>query len=243
MLSWVTDAVDKANDPPSSSRWRPKPVMGGLKRIGAARRLLVRIECPHSSKSPRRSLDLPSSSMVIDQNAREATLVNERPQRLWRAVFVRVAILVAAAGCSPLPGSSFDPVYLKSGTQSPQTPTQAPRPSTAPPGRDADVTGPTVWIGRYQDSRGSGDVIFSIVRGITTLSGSWKFRTGGGGPVTGMAEASGRRLQLRMENTAPECPGTFEGWAEITDITFIGGYRGKDCEGAVTDGRFELRRR
>jgi len=29
-----------------------------------------------------------------------------------------------------------------------------------------------------------------------------------------------------MENTAPECPGTFEGWAEITETSFSVTYRG-----------------
>ena len=46
--------------------------------------------------------------------------------------------------------------------------------------------------------------------------------------------------QLRMENIAPECPGTFEGSAEIIETTLIGTYRGKDCEGDVTGGRLEL---
>jgi len=165
----------------------------------------------------------------------------QRGRGLRAASFGIVATFVVAAGCSPLPGASLDPVYLKSGSQSPQA--QAPPPSTASPRRQGDATGVTVWVGRYQDSRGSGDVTFSIARGATTVSGTWKARTGGGGPITAVAEGSGHRLQLRMENTAPECPATFEGWAEITDTTFTASYRGKDCEGPVSDGRFELRLR
>jgi hypothetical protein len=46
-----------------------------------------------------------------------------------------------------------------------------------------------------------------------------------------------------MENTAPECPAVFEGWAEITESSFSATYRGKDCEGPVTDGRLDLRPR
>ncbi len=105
------------------------------------------------------------------------------------------------------------------------------------------MTGVTVWVGRYQDSRGSGDVTISVVRGATTLSGTWNFRTGGGGPVTAVAEGTGRRLRLRMENTVPECPGTFEGWAEIAEGSFSATYRGEDCVGPVTDGRLDLRPR
>ncbi len=48
-------------------------------------------------------------------------------------------------------------------------------------------------------------------------------------------------MQLRMENIAPECPGIFEGSAELNDTLMVGTYRGKDCEGAVTSGKLELR--
>jgi hypothetical protein len=169
-------------------------------------------------------------------------LANQHGRRRLRAAsFGIVAALVVAAGCSPLPGASLDPVYLKSGTQVSQA--QTPTPTTASPRRQGDATAATVWVGRYQDSRGSGDVTFSIVRGATTVSGTWKARTGGGGPITALADGSGHRLQLRMENTATECPATFEGWAEITDSTFTANYRGKDCEGPVSDGRLELRLR
>ena len=100
-----------------------------------------------------------------------------------------------------------------------------------------------MWLGRYQDSRGAGAVTFTLVRGASTVSGTWTLRTGGGGPVTGLIEADGRRIQLRMENVAPECPGMLEGAGEITDTTLIASYRGKDCVGSITDGRLELRAR
>lgn len=123
-----------------------------------------------------------------------------------------------------------------------QVPAQtAPLAKTAPPGAPARTLGPSVWAGRYQDSRGAGDVTFTLVRGESTVSGTWKLRTGGGGPITGLLDETGRRMQLRMENIAPECPGTFEGSAEISDTSMMATYRGKDCEGVVTDGKLELR--
>ena len=112
---------------------------------------------------------------------------------------------------------------------------------TEPPRAEARAIGSRVWVGRYQDSRGAGDITFALVRGKSTVSGTWMLRTGGGGPVTGIIEASGRRMQLRMENTAPECPGIFEGSAEITDTTLVATYNGKDCQGDVTGGTLELR--
>jgi hypothetical protein len=110
-----------------------------------------------------------------------------------------------------------------------------------PPGAPARSLGPSVWAGRYQDSRGAGDVIFTLVRGESTVSGTWKLRTGGGGPITGLLDETGRRMQLRMENIAPECPGIFEGSAELSDTSMVATYRGKDCVGPVTDGKLELR--
>ncbi len=110
----------------------------------------------------------------------------------------------------------------------------------APSGAPARTVGPGVWVGRYQDSRGAGDMTFELMRGESTVSGTWKLRTGGGGPVVGSLEAGGRQLRLRMENIAPECPGTFEGSAEITEKTLTGTYRGKDCQGEVTAGKLEL---
>ncbi len=117
----------------------------------------------------------------------------------------------------------------------------APPARTEPPRAQASATGSSVWVGRYQDSRGAGEITFSLVRGTSTLSGTWMLRTGGGGPLTGVLEANGRRMQLRMENTAPECTGLFEGSAEITDTTLVGNYQGKDCQGDVTGGKLELR--
>ena len=121
-------------------------------------------------------------------------------------------------------------------------PVVAPGAVVTPPARaTATSTAPLLWHGRYQDNRGSGAATFSLVRGTSTVSGTWKVRTGGGGPVTGLIETDGRRIQLRMENISPECPGTLEGTGEITDTTLVATYRGQDCEGGITDGRLELR--
>jgi hypothetical protein len=116
----------------------------------------------------------------------------------------------------------------------------APLTKSTPPPAPPRTLGPSVWAGRYQDSRGGGEVTFTLVRGTSTVSGTWKLRTGGGGPITGLLDETGRRMQLRMENIAPECPGAFEGSAEISDTAMVVTYRGKDCEGVVTDGTLQL---
>ena len=157
-----------------------------------------------------------------------------------------LACLTAFTGCSPLPGSSLDPMYLKVGAHG-ATPAQAGKPATQasppaqePPRVEARAAATSLWTGRYQDTRGAGEVTFSLVRGQSTVSGTWKLRTGGGGPLTGIVQAGGRRIEIRMENIAPECPAMFEGSVEISERTLVGAYHGKDCEGPVTDGRLEL---
>ncbi len=151
---------------------------------------------------------------------------------------------VALSGCSPLPGASLDPVYLKLGDKpglvSPQTVARPPEPVRP---SSSDASSPTVWVGRYRDSRGEGEITFAFTQAGAALSGAWKLRTGGGGPLTGIVEADGRRLRFRMEDAASECRGAFEGWAELSEAAMIGAYHGKDCQGVVSDGRIDLRLR
>lgn len=161
------------------------------------------------------------------------------------SVFATTLVGVAGlSGCSPLPQGSLDPVYLNLGTKpAPVSSQTAARSAEPAPLLASKTSGTSVWIGRYRDSRGEGVVTFSLVQREATLSGIWKLRTGGGGPFNATVGADGRRLTFRMENTAPECRGTFEGWAEISEATMVGAYHGKDCEGVVSDGRFDLRPR
>ncbi len=158
--------------------------------------------------------------------------------------------LATLAGCSPLPGNTLDPVFLKYGDKpGPASGQTAAPPMTAAPlakgsaPMESKTTGTSVWVGRYRDSRGDGEIIFSLVRREAALSGIWKLRTGGGGPFNATAATGGGKLTFRMENSAPECPGTFEGWVEIGEGTMMGAYHGKDCEGVVSDGRLDLRPR
>jgi hypothetical protein len=68
-------------------------------------------------------------------------------------------------------------------------------------------------------------------------------RTGGGGGLTAVADADSARLKLHMESTASDCPAELDGWADVGDALFVGAYHGKDCEGPVSDGRFDVRPR
>lgn len=162
--------------------------------------------------------------------------------------------LLAVAGCSPLPGSVLDPVYMRVGTHQPTTssPASSGTPSSTPTtsSKTTDqttakstasvvATVPTgVWTGRCRDSRGEGELTFSLVQTASGFSGTWRIRTGGGGSVVGRVERE--RTVLHMENTAPGCPGAFEGWTTSDGTKLVGAYHGKDCEGLVSDGWFEL---
>jgi len=154
--------------------------------------------------------------------------------------------IASLPGCTPLPGASLDPVYLKLGDRPPLVSPTAPAPSKPAPSlppQSPQATGPTVWVGRYRDSRGEGEITFSFVQSGAALSGTWKLRTGGGGSLKGAVEADRRRLAFQLDNGSPDCAGTFEGWAEVREEAMIGAYHGSDCEGAVSDGRIDLRRR
>jgi hypothetical protein len=145
--------------------------------------------------------------------------------------------------CSPLPGATLDPVYFKVGDQAVKQPDgqHGDQPKTSNVGQSSPIpVGMAQWTGRYQDSRGAGGIVVSLVQGRSTVSGTWHLRTGGGGPLTGTLDAQGRRLQLRMENTAPECPGLLEGLMEVSETALVGTYQGNDCEGPVSNGRLEL---
>jgi hypothetical protein len=166
-----------------------------------------------------------------------------------------VALAATPAAPSPPPAAVTTPPssVATPSAPAPPPPAAAPPPAvTAPPSSVTtpaapapapmvSAVTPAVWSGRYQDSRGGGTITFSLVRGTSMVSGTWKARTGGGGPVTGRIEADGRRIELRMENVARECPGALEGTGEITDTALTVSYRGSDCEGSITDGRLELR--
>ena len=156
------------------------------------------------------------------------------------------SIVAAIGGCYPLPGNSLDPVYLylhaTAGSSMVSEKVTAKDTQQAPRAETSRASELTVWAGRYQDSRGGGDIIMALVRGTTTTSGAWRLRTGGGGPVSIIGE-KGQRLQLRMENIGRECPGVFEGTAEFSDAMLTGTYHGKDCDGVVSDGRLELKPR
>ncbi len=173
---------------------------------------------------------------------REGGIVSRGRRSVLIAIFGTSMIGIGLAGCSPLPGQTVDPLYLKIGSKpggaSAQT-TQVPAKASPPVESRASAT--HVWVGRYRDSRGEGEIAFWLVRGESTVSGIWALRTGGGGQVSGVVEANGRRWSLRLESTTSQCPGTFEGWAEVREGTLVGAYHGKDCEGPVSDGWLELR--
>jgi hypothetical protein len=147
----------------------------------------------------------------------------------------------SAPAAPPPSATPTAPAVLPQGAEA-QAPAQTVPPTkTAPAATSARTAGPSAWVGRYQDSRGAGDVTFTLTRGTSMVSGTWKLRTGGGGPVTGLLDETGLRMQIRMENTAPECPGIFQGSAEINDTLMVATYRGTDCVGPVLEGKLELR--
>ena len=165
-------------------------------------------------------------------------------RHVWGGVLL--AFVGALLSCAaPLPSGSLDPAAIITPRQSKnekssgsseeisnhKTPTY--------PTKASQYSGSEVWMGWYRDSRGGGEIALSLVRRAAGLYGIWQLRTGGGGLIQGTVGENGT-LSFRMDNGAPECPGTFEGQATVEKDVLRGAYEGKDCGGKVSDGRLEL---
>lgn len=197
-------------------------------------------------------------AMLFDCNGSQVTVTVQRATGRLPVCEARQQVEVAGTLTlsTKLIGSYYqinDPTSVTCLAVARAEPSATERPAAAPPGQagpaaraeaprpQARALGSSAWVGRYTDNRGTGDITFTLMRGESTVSGTWKMRTGGGGPVTGTVEPNAGRVLLRLENIAAECPGMLEGSAEITDTTFTATYHGKDCQGQVTGGRLELR--
>ncbi len=184
-----------------------------------------------------------SNARACKRSAASSNVPRLSGRLLTSLVGATVFGVAALSGCTPLPGASLDPVYLKLGNRPPLISPIPPAPSAPAPSSPLQTSNPTVWVGRYRDSRGEGEITFSFVQSGAGLSGTWKLRTGGGGPLKATVEAGGGRLTFQLEHGSPDCAGAFEGWAEVSEEAMVGAYHGSDCEGAVSDGRIDLRRR
>ena len=136
------------------------------------------------------------------------------------------AVLVAAvsiAACAPMPGHTLDPLnpVLRSESQGP------------PPVRDQ-------WVGRYEDSRGSGELVIQLRRTAAKLEGVWRLRTGGEGTLTGNALEEGSKIRFQLAGEGGSCLVLLDGAGEIAGKTWTATYAGRDCQGPVTNGRFTL---
>lgn len=165
-------------------------------------------------------------------------------RRMWWAGLL--AFIGALVSCiAPLPPGSLDPATIMAPRQSKNGKSSGPSEEISKhktptyPTKASQDSGTEVWMGWYRDSRGGGEIALSLVRRTATLYGIWQLRTGGGGLIQGTVGEDGT-LVFRMDNGAPECPGTFEGQATVKKDVLRGVYEGKDCRGKVSDGRLEL---
>ena len=126
------------------------------------------------------------------------------------------------AACAPLPGSALDPLG----------PTFA-RSEGPPSVRDQ-------WIGRYEDSRGSGELTIQVRRSGPTLEGVWQLRSGGDGTISGTVSGDGSGVRFQMRNREANCVVVLDGVGAMTTTTWTATYDGIDCWGRVGNGRFTL---
>jgi hypothetical protein len=132
-------------------------------------------------------------------------------------------VVVSIAACAPLPGDTLDPLnpVLRSDSPGP------------PPVRDQ-------WVGRYEDSRGTGELVIQLRRTASKLEGVWRLRTGGDGTLTGNALEGGSKVRFQLAGEGGACLVLLDGAGVIAGNTWTATYAGRDCQGPVTDGRFTL---
>lgn len=135
-------------------------------------------------------------------------------------------VMAVAAGCAPLPDRTLDPVYLGSRGR-----TEGP-----PPARDQ-------WVGRYEDSRGSGELAIQLRRVGSQLEGVWQLRTGGTGVLTGSVVEGGTGVKFQLASQGGTCLVLLDGVGEVTGSIWMATYTGRDCQGAISNGRFSLSKR
>lgn len=148
------------------------------------------------------------------------------PRRGGAVVGPVLALALAVAGCAPLPGRTLDPPYLGAGS----------RAAGPPPVRDQ-------WAGRYEDSRGSGELVVQLRRVGSELEGFWQLRTGGDGVLTGSLAEGGTRARFQLASQGGSCLVLLDGVGEISGNTWTATYSGRDCQGAISNGRFSLTKR
>ncbi len=142
---------------------------------------------------------------------------------------LRIMLLLVAVGlwgCAPLPGRAIDPVVPALGLG----------PEGPPPQRDQ-------WIGRYEDSRGGGDMTVQLRRTGDRVEGIWQLRTGGDGVLTGTLVAGTSIVKFQLASQGASCFVLIEAVGEIKENVWTATYSGRDCQGAISNGRFSLTKR
>lgn len=133
-------------------------------------------------------------------------------------------VVFALAGCTPLAGRTLDPAGAIAG------PEQGP-----PPERDQ-------WVGRYEDSRGTGELVMQIRRAASRIAGVWKLRTGGDGILSGAVVGNTSVVKFELATQGGPCFVLIEGAGEIREREWTATYGGRDCQGPITNGRFTLKK-
>ena len=135
-------------------------------------------------------------------------------------------LIFVVIGCAPLPGRTLDPLTLASGV----------RGDEPPPERDQ-------WLGRFQDSRGSGELDVQIRRTTSAIEGVWRLRTGGDGVVTGTRVPNSSVVKFQLATQGGTCFLLLEGVGNLTADHWEATYDGRDCHGQITNGRLSLKKR
>lgn len=103
-------------------------------------------------------------------------------------------------------------------------------------GAQPDVNGS--WAATFADSVSSGRLSFVLLQDGKTVRGTYTSSAGGGGTIVGQLEND--RFTFELTQSLQQCPGKFEGSADLRNSTMIGAYTGADCQGVHANGSFSM---
>jgi hypothetical protein len=135
-------------------------------------------------------------------------------------------VALGLSGCAPLPGGTLDPLAPTFGSDQ----------GGPPPARDQ-------WVGRYEDSRGAGEIAMQLRRVGDRVEGIWQLRTGGDGVLSGTLVGATSIIKFQLASQGGTCFVLLEGAGEIKGNAWTSTYSGRDCQGPISNGRLTLTRR
>ncbi len=109
-------------------------------------------------------------------------------------------------------------------------------PPTHASSNGADMDG--AWAATFADSLSSGQLSFTLMQDGNSLRGTYTSSVGGGGTIAG--QVTNGKFTFELVQVIKDCPGKFNGSADLRAGAMLGSYTGIDCRGTHANGSFSM---